>query len=146
MSKLLTNITTPFGLLDPETAKALKECGGPWEFYTDHGIWKPADDPAWVWRTVYRKAADTKPSIDWTHIAEGWNWLARDADGLGFLYTEKPQVFTTCWMGEGKEYARTHTSYRFGTCDWRNSLISYRPGTCDWRESLICRPGYEGKP
>jgi hypothetical protein len=135
MTKLLTNITTPFGLLretDPETAKALQECGGPWEFYTYGCGWVSADDPAWVWRTVYRKAADTKPTIDWANVAEGWNWLARDADGLGFLYTEKPQVFPTCWMGEDDSSTRT--------------FASYRPGTCDWRESLICRPGYEGKP
>ena len=35
--KVLYEINMPFGLLDPEIAQALKNSGGPWEFYGEKG-------------------------------------------------------------------------------------------------------------
>ncbi len=37
----LTKIEKPFGLLDEATQKALRECGGPWQYFGRDG-WKDA--------------------------------------------------------------------------------------------------------
>lgn len=40
----LTKIDRPFGLLDEATQKALRECGGPWEYYGSCG-WEKSANP-----------------------------------------------------------------------------------------------------
>lgn len=50
----LTKITTPFGLLDEDTQKALRECGGPWECYHTNG-WEDLVDPNWFPNVAYRQ-------------------------------------------------------------------------------------------
>jgi hypothetical protein len=54
----LTKIDRTFGALDPETQKALKAHGGPYEKYT--GGWWPCDNPGWQPGTTYR----VKPARD----------------------------------------------------------------------------------
>ncbi len=46
MTTDLTTITTPYGLLDEDTQKAMKECGGPWQYYGRYG-WGPMDERDW---------------------------------------------------------------------------------------------------
>lgn len=53
----LTAITTPFGLLDPETQETLKAHGGPWEAYSSNGLWVNWPRPTWANSTVYRVKA-----------------------------------------------------------------------------------------
>ncbi len=76
--------------------------------------------------------APTKPSVDWSQIAEPFNWIARDEDGLAYAMTERPEAFTSSWSGG--DYRRID-----------DLIQSYRPGSCNWRDSLICRPGEESK-
>lgn len=64
----LTKITTPFGLLeqeDPETAKALQECGGPWEIWHDRNIWLKCYDMPGMSHTVYRKKPAPREYVAW---------------------------------------------------------------------------------
>lgn len=68
----LTAITTPFGLLDEETRRALRAHGGPYEGFTgDHkGLWTDVAIPGWVASSTYRvKPQPPKPREWW--IREG---------------------------------------------------------------------------
>lgn len=71
--------------------------------------------------------APTKPSIDWSHIAPRFKWLARDNDGEAYFFEKEPTAGRWRWCVLGG-YGIAHT------------LASYHPGTCDWRDSLIQRP------
>lgn len=53
----LTDLKTPFGLLDRETQEALMAHGGPYEYwYWAHDDWRipDNDEPIWHKATVYR--------------------------------------------------------------------------------------------
>ena len=127
----LTALTTPFGLLDAETQAALMAHGGPYEFWDSFGAWTDIDEPSWSGTVVYRVKPQptTKPSIDWSHVAPEYQWLARDANGRGFLYEDAPRL-----ISEGGVWA-TSPCYLLA-----RHFASYTPGTCDWRESLVQRP------
>ncbi len=62
----LTKITTPFGLLDAETQEALKAHGGPWEYYSQDGDWRPMlGSPGCLSDTCRVKPAPPKPREWW---------------------------------------------------------------------------------
>lgn len=62
----LTKITTPFGLLDEATQKALRECGGPWEFYNSDGWEDVGERPQWIPVFAIRlKPQPPKPRTVW---------------------------------------------------------------------------------
>jgi len=128
----LTKLTTAFGLLDAETQQALRDWPHGWDVYDIWGAWQTLMGPMWMPNNVYRArpAPVTKPSIDWSHVAEGWNWLAVDANSLAYVYEHLPEWGESGWMSSG---GLTNAPV----------FASYRPGTCDWRDSLICRPGFE---
>jgi hypothetical protein len=76
----LTKITTPFGLLDEETQKALRGNNGPLECYEDDvGLWLEVDRPHWFAGKVYRvkpqphKPQPQKPREFWI-VGEGEAW------------------------------------------------------------------------
>lgn len=50
----LTTITTPFGLLDEATQKALKEHGGPYELLSCLGAWERTFNPVFRPNITYR--------------------------------------------------------------------------------------------
>ena len=69
----------------------------------------------------------TKPSIDWSHVSEDFQYLAMDSGGLHHLFAEKPEPIDVEWT--------THALY---ICP--EHFTSFTPGTCDWRGSLVKRP------
>ena len=71
--------------------------------------------------------AITKPSIDWSHINEEFQYLAMDKDGLHHLFAEKPEPIAVEWT--------TYSLYIYA-----NHFASFTPGTCDWQDSLVKRP------
>ena len=71
--------------------------------------------------------AITKPSIDWGHVSEVFQYLAMDSDGLHHLFAEKPDPIAVGWT--------THALYIYA-----EHFASFTPGTCDWRDSLVKRP------
>jgi hypothetical protein len=131
MTTDLTKITTPFLLLDEETRFALMAHGGPIEYYMGGSIWCDAPFPTWADTVVFRAKPQppTKPSIDWSHVAKEYKWLARDAgEPNGFLYDEEPHpTLYGQWQCEGM-------------CINATVFASYTPGICDWRDSLVERP------
>ena len=74
---------------------------------------------------VIKSAA--KPSIDWSHVSENFQYLAMDADGESYLYTDKPQQGELQWLSRPRLAAATH-------------FASFVPGTCNWKDSLVKRP------
>lgn len=103
----LTEITMPFGLLRA----------------SDHSWW---DD------VTFRQAKPepTKPSINWSHVSDEYNWLAQEESGTAVLHSTKPTKLATLWYSPCASNAKP--------------FRSYIPGTCDWEDSLVMRPGYEG--
>ena len=71
--------------------------------------------------------AITKPSIDWDHVSEDFQYLAMDSGGLHHLFAEKPERAESEWV--------THALYIYA-----NHFASFTPGTCDWKDSLVKRP------
>jgi hypothetical protein len=131
MTPDIFNITTPFGLLDEETQKALKEWKGVWEIYDIEGKWSSRYEPTWGFTCVYRAIPLplTKPSINWDHVSGEWQWLARDSLGNTYLYIEEPKISrgSECWC----------SVYVSRLAD---TFSSFSPGDCDWKDSLVQRP------
>ena len=71
--------------------------------------------------------AVTKPSIDWSHVNEDFQYLAMDADGKFHIYTDKPL--------QGNQRWTTNLP-----CTLAIHFASFVPGTCDWQDSLVKRP------
>ena len=95
--------------------------------YTNDGKYHKGDNATLFPYPVEIVKAVTKPSIDWNHVSEDFQYLAMDADGKCYLYTDKPlqgerQWVSSLWLAPANHFA---------------SLV---PGTCDWRDSLVKRP------
>ena len=71
--------------------------------------------------------ATVKPSIDWSHVSEDFQYLAMDSGGLHHLFVEKPDPIAVEWT--------TYALYIYA-----EHFTSFTPGTCDWRDSLVKRP------
>ena len=71
--------------------------------------------------------AVTKPSIDWSHVSEDFQYLAMDSGGLHHLFVEKPDPIAVEWT--------THALYIYA-----EHFASFSAGTCHWRDSLVKRP------
>ena len=71
--------------------------------------------------------AVTKPSIDWGHVGEYFQYLAMDSGGNGYLCGKNPHYDNTIWLMEAPYIPAT-------------AFTSYVPGTCDWKDSLVKRP------
>lgn len=84
--------------------------------------------PCWISDNYYR-IAKTKPSVNWDHVSDKYNWLAVDSSGDAYLYESKHKADTNMFLG----------SVAVTPCQ-ASVLISYKRGTCNWEESLIQRP------
>ena len=67
-----------------------------------------------------------KPSIDWSHVAPQFRYLARDNGGAVYVYVNRPEQKCDYWAAQ----ADMADAYGFA---------SYQPGDCDWDDSLIDR-------
>ena len=95
--------------------------------YTADGKYHEAGNVTLFPHPIEITKAVTKPSIDWNHVNENFQYLAMDADGESYLYTDKPQQGEQQWIGRPRLAAATH-------------FASFTPGTCNWRDSLVKRP------
>ena len=69
--------------------------------------------------------------IDWSHVPEGFDWVAMDADGLGYGFNVKPTI-NECgwWEGDGKTDARCTgecPDFYLPPSQWRESLRRRNP-------------------
>lgn len=68
------------------------------------------------------------PSIDWSHVAPKWTWLAQDSSGSAFIHERMPVTETsTVWHGGGSFAHAMH-------------FASFKPGTGDWKKLIVQRP------
>lgn len=89
--------------------------------------WISAAIPTWDWYHYDYRIAITKPSINWDHVSEKYNYLAVNENGQSYLYGDKPSVGSSAWRYNGGNFmiaADSHASFKPGTCDWKDSLIS----------------------
>ena len=92
--------------------------------YTADGKYHEAGNVTLFPYPVEITKATVKPSIDWNHVSEGFQYLAMDADGESYLYTDKPQQGERQWMSSLRLAAANHfASFTSGTCNWRDSLV-----------------------
>lgn len=122
----LTKIEKPFGLLDPKTQRALRECGGPWDIYTSYEGWKRHyGTPLFTSGVTYRKAPPpvTYPQPPWEVIDRRWNWFAKHEDGTGWFYEHEPERKCVYWESEYDIEGARALSFDYGTCDWKDSLV-----------------------
>ena len=101
-----------------------------WTYATSHNDWKPCPIPTWDWNAFnYRIApapALVPDSIDWSHVAPEFRWMARDLSENAFLYTTPPSGLARVWTTRIASYtvnARSFASYKRGTVDWKDSLV-----------------------
>ena len=95
--------------------------------YTADGKYHEAGNVTLFPHPVEIVKAVTKPSIDWSHVSEGFQYLAMDEIGLHHLFAEKPERSSAEWT--------THALYIYA-----EHFASFVPGTCDWKDSLVKRP------
>jgi hypothetical protein len=91
MTTDLTTITTPFGLLDKATQKALRECGGPWEFYSNFEGWLKITRPDFSYNmgVTYRlKPQPPKPREWWMKRGHGWSMNVLEGDDAAYLRSQ----------------------------------------------------------
>jgi len=69
----------------------------------------------------------TQPSVNWDHIADKWNAMAKDKGGSVRLYEHPPVAGRAMWFDGG-------------AFTYADALASLDPGTCDWSGSLVKRP------
>ena len=105
--------------IDGATIEALKP---------DTGTWCPIQNPRWFDDITYR-IEKRKPYIDWNVINPIFKYLAIDADGSIWIFSEVPYIDGGCWFGANCRYAKLYPEL----------LVSFSKGNCDWRDSLICR-------
>ena len=136
--KTLESIDKPFGELDKVTQWALLGCWyegeGLQEYDTDNCVWVKFHGTPLSEMTLRLAPQPLTPdSIDWSHVADKRNYMARDVVGLAFIYTGRPAVDGAMWAPG-----------RLDDCQMLNGVFaSYTRGTCDWTDSLVVRPGYE---
>lgn len=132
----LTAITAPFGLLDDDTRQRLHAWPHGWEFVTARGEWAVCYNPQFFRDYAYRaRPAPLEPDyVDWSHVAEPFNWHARDENGYRFFYKAKPELGDGIWLDDLADNDMCEAA----------AVAGFVRGTVDWRDSLISRPGVEG--
>ena len=95
--------------------------------YTSDGKYPEAGNVTLFPYPVEIVKAVTKPSIDWSHVSEDFQYLAMDEGGLHHLFAEKPDPIAVEWT--------TYALYIYA-----GHFASFISGTCDWRDSLVKRP------
>ena len=101
---------------------------------TKHGfVWEPVpDSPSWNWGTFSYRVKPEKPSINWEHVHDKYNYLSVDKTGDTYLY-EKCPVLEDSNSGEWLA-----TSGEVSTAMAHKSLVL--PEGLDWESSLVERP------
>lgn len=135
----LTKIEKPFGLLDKETQDALRALQGGWLVYDVNGNWVDCPDPYFNAMGTYRArpAPLTLDTIDWSHVAPEWKFMARDEDGTPWVFKDRPKADPHDMGGSWQEHRNGPLREGKGSV-W--NFASYKRGTVAWQDSLVERP------
>lgn len=102
-------------------------------------VWEDVAVPGWnFYKNEYRVKPKEKPSIDWSVVADRYNFLAVDVNGEGWLFQDAPTRYTTHWGVAGDSRpsdASAFASFDQGDVHWTESLV-YRndPSNHHWNE------------
>lgn len=102
-------------------------------FLPDYGEkqWVVDKKPEWLESLEYR-IKPTKPSIDWSHVADEYKWLSTSRDGFSYLSSEKPTYILGGWDYDSVKIPA-------------NGFKSFKSGKCDIKDSLVQRPAKDGE-
>lgn len=108
------------------------------DWWDDNDGWRSDPCPVWAPLEIYRimpvkPKILTKPSIEWSHVADRYKWLAVSKYDRGWLFEYKPDVGREGWLLSVDETGAN----AFSSAD---AFSSYVRGTCDWKDSLVKRP------
>lgn len=96
-------------------------------------VWQETHYPSWNWSSCdYRVKELVQDSIDWSHVAPEYKFMARDCDGECTLFRTEPSCVT--------DYNRWQ-SYDEGVLVSASGFSSYKRGTVAWVDSLVRRTG-----
>lgn len=97
------------------------------EVTTNANFWIKTDHPYWNWDCHdYRIAPSTPDTINWDHVAPEYKWLARDENGIAYLYDNRPTASDDDWYAVSAVdfiQASAFTSYKRGSVSWDKSLV-----------------------
>ena len=91
-------------------------------------VWWGKEEPRWNWKDNDYRIVKIPDSIDWSHVEPEFKLMARDEEGMVWLYTEKPSKEDFCWFR------------RSGVAVKAIAFASYHKGTVGWQDSLVERP------
>jgi hypothetical protein len=96
------------------------------------------ESPIWEWGLFdYRIKQSTPDNINWDHVHPDYNYMARDNDGLVYLYGKKPT------RGSPHYGMWSTNENQEGKVSGAQAFASFKQGEVDWKDSLVVRPGYE---
>ena len=98
--------------------------------YTTDGKYHEAGNIVLFPHPVEIVKATIKPSIDWSHVSEEFQYLAMNKEGLHLLFAEEPTRGDVEWTAPAP-YELYILAEHFA---------SFVPGTCSWKDSLVKRP------
>ncbi|QFT69641.1 hypothetical protein FIU93_22850 [Labrenzia sp. THAF35] len=92
--------------------------------------WHEDEAPTFDWYSYeYRVKPVVPDSIDWSHVAPQYKWMARDKSGDSHVFRSKPFGQEHYWgTGDYAIRADSFTSYTRGTTDWEDSLVERPEG------------------
>lgn len=93
--------------------------------------WHEDEAPTFDWYSYeYRVKTVVPDSIDWSHVATEYRWMARDRSGHTYLHKSKPIRGCAGWNTNASDWVsvRGFTSYTRGTTDWEDSLVERPEG------------------
>lgn len=62
------------------------------------------------------------PVFDWSKAARWHKWAAMDAGGLWWVFKEKPEIRSSCWMSYNADLIPSDYAPKW-TGDWKQSLV-----------------------
>ncbi|CCP51122.1 hypothetical protein [Brucella phage R/C] len=85
----------------------------------NYDYWSKKDTPYWDWDAgTYRIAPSSTPdTINWDHVAPEFKYMARDENGIPFLYRNRPSIKDLDqWvdLDDICSNANSHKSYKRG--------------------------------
>lgn len=91
------------------------------------GEWYDATHPWWDWDKFDYRVKPSEPVddyINWDHVSDEFNFMARDENGEVFLYKDNPELLDSLWTTETEfTNAKIFSSLKVGNKPWNESLV-----------------------
>lgn len=91
-------------------------------------------EPNWNWEELEYRVSEIPDSIDWTHVAPQYKFMARENNGETYLFANEPHIYTSSVSG-----GHWYDTYNGDLAD-ASVFASYKKGNVDWKDSLVKRP------